>query len=588
MDNGYEQNNGTSDSQNTNTNSNSYNMNRATEYTGENPFFNLNDYYQNQQTVNNQSEQSYTQSNDSYEQNNNQYQYEQNITQDQYSSYQQQYTDYNTEYTQYSTNQVDQEVHDSDNNNGFDEPKKNKGKKVISFIAKAAVFGLVAGVVFLGTNEIYYKINPDAKQSKIIINADNTKPDVTAQDNNANNGSNSIETTKVTNSAISTETDVSDVVEEAMPSIVAITSTMTQSYNDWFGQNYSKDVQGSGSGIIIGKNDTELLVATNNHVVADAKAIAVQFIDTKVYQATIKGTDSTADLAVVAIKLKDISDKSMDAIKIASLGNSDTVRVGERVIAIGNALGYGQSITVGYISAKDREVKTDTNTMKLLQTDAAINPGNSGGALLNMNGEVIGINSIKYADNSVEGMGFAIPITHANPIIDDLKTREKIKEGEEGFVGIQGMTVTQEMIDTLNMVQGVYIKTVFDGGSAKEAGIVPRDIITKINGTDVTTIEAMIEKVSGYRAGTKIEITYQRLDNGEYKEHTVEVTLKKRSEVNTEEAEITESNNDTDSSKNDPGTQDKENKEVPNEDDGQQQTDPFSDFFSDPFFDFGN
>lgn len=441
-------------------------------------------------------------------------------------------------------------------------PKK-KSKNIIRFIAKAAAFGLIASVAFLGANAIYYRINPDANENVIIGNAGAGNSSLNT---NQGAGNNSIATTTISNAGVVYNTDVSDVVDETMPSIVAITSTVTQSYNDWFGQNYEQEVEGSGSGFIVGKNDKELLIVTNNHVVDGAKAIAVKFIDDEIYQAEIKGKDSTADLAVIAVKLKDISDDTMGKIKIATLGNSDDIKVGQMAIAIGNALGYGQSTTVGYISAKEREVTIENNTMTLLQTDAAINPGNSGGALLNIAGEVIGINSVKYADSSVEGMGFAIPITRAMPIINDLMNREKIAEGEAGFLGIAGSTVASDMISGYGWPEGVYIDSVLEGGPAEESGILPRDIVTKINDTNVTTMEAMQERISSYRAGTKVNVTIQRLENGQFVEKTFEVKLKKKTQVIKED---TTTSNNSESK----GTTTPDNSQAG------QQTDPFSEFF---------
>ncbi|WP_167955777.1 S1C family serine protease [Anaerosporobacter faecicola] len=461
-----------------------------------------------------------------------------------------------------------------------EEKRPGKGKKVAGFIAKAAAFGLIASVTFLGTNTVYYSFNPDAKKTQ--VDSSKNTPSVTTQD--SSNGGDSIATTNISNAGVVYNSDVSDVVDETMPSIVAITSTMTQSYNDWFGQNYEKDVEGSGSGFIVGKNDTELLIVTNNHVVAGAKAIAVQFIDEEIYQAEIKGTDSTADLAVIAVKLSDISDDTMGKIKIAKLGNSDDIKVGQMAIAIGNALGYGQSTTVGYISAKEREVTVDNNTMTLLQTDAAINPGNSGGALLNIAGEVIGINSVKYADSSVEGMGFAIPITRATPIINELMNREKIEEGEEGFLGISGGTVSSDMVQGYGWPEGVYIDSVMEGGPAAEGGVLARDIITKINDMGVASIEAMQERIFSYRAGTEVKITLKRLENGEFVEKEFMVTLKKKTDVMKEDTTSKDQSNtdskDTNGQAGESDQQEDGNTQDPNSEDSTI-TDPFSEFFGD-------
>lgn len=453
-------------------------------------------------------------------------------------------------------------------------PKK-RGKRVIGFIAKAAAFGLIASITFLVTNEIYYVINPDARPIEGGLVGGNNSDSLNT---NEGNGNNSIATTTISNGRVVYNTDVSDVVDETMPSIVAITSTVTHSYNDWLGQNYEKEVEGSGSGFIVGKNNTELLIVTNNHVVDGAKAIAVKFIDDEIYQAEIKGTDSTADLAVIAVKLDDISKDTMGKIKIATLGNSDDIKVGQMAIAIGNALGYGQSTTVGYISATERDVTIENNTMTLLQTDAAINPGNSGGALLNIAGEVIGINSVKYADSAVEGMGFAIPITRAMPIINELMNREKIEEGEEGFLGIAGSTVAADMISGYGWPEGVYVASVLEGGPAEKSGILPRDIITKINGTGITSMESLQERISSYRAGTEVTIIVQRLENGQFVEKELIVKLKKKTQVIKEDT-TTSDNTESKKATTPDNSQDNSSEEVPDSNEDSQHTDPFSEYF---------
>jgi serine protease Do len=417
--------------------------------------------------------------------------------------------------------------------------RNGKGKRFVKFAGIAIAFGLIAGVTFVGVNYAYYELNPDAKP----VSAESSTKAVTTN----SNGSDEIATTSVATTKVIETTDVSNVVSETMPSIVAINSTITQSYNDWFGQSYDQDVQGSGSGIIIGKNDKELLIATNNHVIDGAKVISVQFIDEEVVTAVVKGKDSTADLAVIAVKLSDIKDDTMDKIKIAKLGDSDAVKVGQMAIAIGNALGYGQSTTVGYISATEREVTVEDKTMTLLQTDAAINPGNSGGALLNINGEVIGINSVKYADSSVEGMGFAIPISRANPIINELMNRQVIAEADQGYLGITGASVSTEMIDSYDWPKGVYVDSVLDDGPAKKAGIIAKDIITKINDIEVTSMEGLKERVNSFRAGTDVKITVQRLENGSFVEKTFTVNLAKKSEISKDEA-VQDTQNDANSS----------------------------------------
>lgn len=319
--------------------------------------------------------------------------------------------------------------------------------------------------------------------------------------------------------------DVSPIVDKVMPSIVAITETSTVS--SYFGQ-YS--TEGAGSGFIVQEDSNELLIVTNNHVVENADSITVTFIDESTAKGTVKGTDSTADLAVISVKVSELKEDTKQKIKVASLGHSDDVKVGQMAIAIGNALGYGQSVTVGYISAKDRHVSVgDDNsngtTMVLLQTDAAINPGNSGGALLDANGNVIGINSVKYADTKVEGIGYAIPMTDAIPIINELMNREVLKDEEKGYLGISGRTVSESLSEAYGFPIGVYVSAVSENGAAKKAGIKQGDIIVKINDTKITSIQQVQEKVNNTKAGTDITVTIARSQDGEYKEQDVKVTL---------------------------------------------------------------
>lgn len=402
--------------------------------------------------------------------------------------------------------------------------KKNKKKntflrKAGKFVLTAAAFGLIAGAAFIGFNSVYYKVNPNA--APIYMNFSNDAGFAIK----TNTENKLLSSTAVTDGKITQKTEVTDVVDETMPSIVQITTTYKQTYSDWFGQQYDAENQGGGSGIIVGKNDKELLIATNNHVVEGADPITVKFIDGTEAEAIIKGTDSVADLAVISIDLSKIDEKTMEAISIAKLGDSDSVKVGEMAVAIGNALGYGQSTTVGYISAKEREVQVDDKKMVLLQTDAAINPGNSGGALLNLNGEVIGINSVKYASDEVEGMGFAIPISRAIPIIDELMSREVLSENEKGYLGVYLADVTEEVADMYSWPVGVFVKELVPGGSAEKAGIVAGDIITKVNDTEITASTQLKEKVNSYRVGTKITITVKRNTNGTFVEKTFDVTL---------------------------------------------------------------
>ncbi|MCI8364692.1 MAG: PDZ domain-containing protein [Eubacterium sp.] len=322
--------------------------------------------------------------------------------------------------------------------------------------------------------------------------------------------------------------DVSSIVEAVMPSIVSITETSTAT--SYFGQSYP--TEGAGSGFIVKEDNNELLIVTNNHVVAGADSITVTFIDNTTAKATVKGTDPTADLAVISVKVGDLKKETKSHIKVASLGHSEDVKVGQMAIAIGNALGYGQSVTVGYISAKDRQVEvgdgnsSSSNTMVLLQTDAAINPGNSGGALLDVNGNVIGINSVKYADTKVEGIGYAIPMSDAIPIINELMNREVLKDEEKGYLGITGRTISEEVSKAYGFPIGIYISEVSESGAAKDAGIKQGDVITKINGSKVTSIEQVQNKVNNTKAGTEITVTIARSQEGEYKEQDVKVVLK--------------------------------------------------------------
>lgn len=406
-----------------------------------------------------------------------------------------------------------------------DKKKKNPLGRFAKFVLGAAVFGLIAGGTFVGFNSVYYKINKDAVPFTLHLGGSLSNNGIFI--NPPLDKDKQLTTTSVSGVSIEQKTDITDVVDKTMSSIVTITTTYTQSYYDWFGQQVDKENEGGGSGIIVSKNDKELLIATNNHVVEGADPIKVKFIDGTEAEAIIKGTDASADLAVISIDLTSIKAETLKAIKVATLGDSDKVRVGEMAVAIGNALGYGQSTTVGYISAKDREVHVDDKTMVLLQTDAAINPGNSGGALLNLKGEVIGINTVKYASSEVEGMGFAIPISKAMPIIDELMNREVLKYDEKGYLGISYSDVTEEIADMYNWPVGVYVKSVLAGESAEKAGIMTGDIITKVNDTEITAGTQLKEKVTSYREGTDITVTVMRGANGKFEEKEITVTLGK-------------------------------------------------------------
>lgn len=435
------------------------------------------------------------------------------------SSYNYSGSSYNNYNSQYSNNNIN-------SSGGSQKKSMGTGKKMFITVACAVVFGVVAGACF---EAVHY-----VSDNVLGITAQNTKQIGTTT--NSGTGSGRTTTSKAGNSnAVSIKgvvTDVSGIVEQTMPAIVAITSTTEgANYYDLFGQYYQqRDQTSCGSGFIVGQNDKELLIATNNHVIEGAKTISVQFIDDEVYEATVKGTAESNDLAVIAVKTSSIKAATMDKIKIADLGSSDSLKVGEMAIAIGNSLGYGQSVTVGYISAKDREITENSestgvvNKIKAIQTDAAINPGNSGGALLNLQGQVIGINSAKITDSSVEGVGYAIPISVATPIIDELMNKEELTESEKGYLGVSVRTVTDEA-SYYNIPNGVYVEAVSEGGAADKAGLKAGDIITCINNMEVTTKESLQEKVNSYRKGTEIEVIFQRSNDGTYKENKVKVKL---------------------------------------------------------------
>ena len=330
-------------------------------------------------------------------------------------------------------------------------------------------------------------------------------------------------------------TDVSQVVGEAMPAVVAVASTAVYQMPDfgfgWFfgGGSQSYEVPSSGSGIIIGENDTELLIVTNNHVVQDTVSLKITFVDDAAVDAAVKGTDTDTDLAVISVPLDQIPQETKEKIAVARLGDSDGLKVGQGVIAIGNALGYGQSVTVGYVSALNREIKTsDGNTRVLLQTDAAINPGNSGGALLNMKGEVIGINAAKYSSTEVEGIGYAIPVSGVQDILDELmnrKTRSEVAEEKRGYLGIQGTTVDEDAAAAFGMPKGVYVYKILKDGAAADSQLREKDIITKLDGMTVKSMQELQKFLKGYETGETIELLVQRQEDGQYKEIQIPVTL---------------------------------------------------------------
>lgn len=327
---------------------------------------------------------------------------------------------------------------------------------------------------------------------------------------------------------------IADIAEGAMPSIVAITNKSVQEVQSFYrGRTFQYESESCGSGIIVGENDTELLICTNNHVVEGASELTVSFIDESSYPALIKGTDASNDLAVVAVNLEDIDADTLDQIRIARMGDSDSMRVGEQVVAIGNALGYGQSVTTGIVSAQHRTIEVQEGRSiysyeDLIQTDAAINPGNSGGALLNMNGEVIGINSAKASSSGVEGMGYAIPLSKAQPILEKLMnkvTRSRVDESEAAYLGISGDGVSQEAVLLYNIPAGIYLTQVGEGSPAEEAGLMESDIITAFDDETVTSMADLKDLLQYYKGGETVELTVQSAENGAYAEKTISITL---------------------------------------------------------------
>lgn len=435
--------------------------------------------------------------------------------------------------------------------------KKNKGgqmsfgKRLGMAAATAAVFGLVAGSVFVGVTYTGNQLLPEKESTKI---------------ENTQISSGSVDSGSLINQKSSSDSGsgVSEVARNVMPSVVSITGISIQEIPNYFGFGTQKyEGQSSGSGIIVGQNDTELLIATNNHVVKDTNSITVCFTnqdgtaavsdtltDTSTnggdtdsqnvdlenaVEAKIKGTDADNDLAVVAVKIEDIPEDLRSQIKVATLGDSDSLVIGEQVVAIGNALGYGQSVTSGYVSALNKKVSSENADSTFIQTDAAINPGNSGGALLNMKGELIGINSAKIASDEVEGMGFAIPISKAQPILDELmskETRDKVEdENKAAYIGITCKNVTSDAAEYYNMPLGVFVDSVSEDGPADKAGIQAGDIIRKIDGTSVETFDNLTEQLSYYEAGEKIDFVISRANGGEYKEQTVTVELGAKKDI---------------------------------------------------------
>ena len=410
------------------------------------------------------------------------------------------------------------------------------GKKVLVTLGLAVLFGVVAGGIIIGSSMIVHKeIKNEQKTEYQLPTTELPQQENADGDSNSAAGSGSDATEEVS-AGTTGEYTVAQVAKSCMPSVVSITNASVKTVQDFFGGVQQYPSESSGSGIIVGQNDSEILVATNNHVVADADTITVAFDDDAVYEAQVKGTDSDNDLAVVAVKISDMSEDTLKSIKVVSIGNSDELEIGEQVVAIGNALGYGQSVTSGWISAVDREVTDEDGktTGKLIQTDAAINPGNSGGALLNMQGELIGINSAKAAATEVEGMGYAIPVSVAQPILDELMNREtryKADEDHAGYIGVTCLNVDSTSAQTYGIPLGAFVDSVEEGGPAQTAGIQKGDVIVKFDGMTVSGSSDLVGKLEYYQAGETVEVVISRAQNGEYQEQTVSVTLGKKSEM---------------------------------------------------------
>ena len=395
--------------------------------------------------------------------------------------------------------------------NGSKNNKNGMGKKAAKLVASAAVFGLVAGACFVGVSVAKDKLYPSTADR-----IETTSGTTSAKSETSSSGSSS------------SSSNVASVVNEVMPSVVSITSTIQSSNYYGFG---SQESEGAGSGFIVAKTKDNLMIATNNHVVSDATSLTVGFVDDTTAKATVVGTDSSADLAVISVKIKDIKDSTASKIKVATLGSSDDLKVGEEVVAIGNALGYGQSVTTGVVSAKNREVSLTDGTMNLLQTDAAINPGNSGGVLINMDGQVVGINNAKLEDTSVEGMGYAIPITTAKTILTDLMNASSVSTKDAAFLGVVGRDINESYSSALGIPSGIYVSQVVSGSPAEKAGISAGDVITKFEGNNVSTMSGLKEKLALKKANTKVKITFKRANqSGTYEEKTVTVTLGKKSD----------------------------------------------------------
>ena len=423
----------------------------------------------------------------------------------------------------------------NDNNEHRDNDPKERMRKKVKKAAGIALCAVLAGGLAAGSFEGVNAVTgwnsskveaASGKDNTTLLQTKSNKKDKSDSDSSKSKGS----------------LDVSDIAEEGMKSVVSITTKSVQDVQNYLGyygfggsQGYTtqQEVEGSGSGIIVGKNDDNLLIATNYHVVEGADTVSVTCIDGETYEATVNGYDEDKDLAVVSVALSDISDDTMDQIQVATMGSSDDLKVGEQVVAIGNALGYGQSVTTGIVSAKNRKLGSDvsaededSDAVNLIQTDAAINPGNSGGALLNMNGEVVGINSAKLASTAVEGMGYAIAISDVTDTLENLMNETpRDKVDDHGVLGITGMSVSEEAAKYYGVPEGVLVSEVSDGGAAEKAGIKTKSIITEFDGKRVRSIEELVSRLEYYEPGEEVDVTIEVADGDSYKEKTVTVTL---------------------------------------------------------------
>jgi len=413
--------------------------------------------------------------------------------------------------------------------------EKKRGKKFLATVGLAVAFGVVASATFNATNFVTSKFS-SKDDKKVEESIPETKQEeTTAQSKNESEKKEAEvvkEATLMDSSINEGLGSVAQVAENAMPSIVAITCKSVQEVMTMFGTGIQQyEAESAGSGIIIGQNDNELLIVTNAHVVEGANELSVCFVNEEVNSAVVKGSDTTNDLAVLAVSLDEVSGETLETIKIAQIGNSEELVIGQQVVAIGNALGYGQSVTTGIVSALDRTISDADSDAAYIQTDAAINPGNSGGALLNMKGELIGINSAKLANTKIEGMGYAIPISKAQPIINGLMnmvTRELVDEKDAGYIGISGFSVTEEVSKQYGIPEGIYVSEVSEGAASDRAGIKKGDIIISFDGISVDSIKKLRERLDYYRAGETVELVIYRADNGEYIEKNVNITLDSR------------------------------------------------------------